>query len=1025
MSKSTWTWALAVLFVVSGCSDPSDNPNDDGGAADAGSDRPDAGETGPADTQEPGDDTDRQPEDIDTSWDLGLSDTGDSTQPLSLDRVVPPSGPVEGGNRVRIVGGGLTDDLEVYFGSRKADFELSGGALVREVPAGSGPGPVTVKAVAPDDEAASIPEGYEYVAGVQIDRISPRRIPVDGGTEVTIEGSGFREPTAVSFAGVSARRLRRVSSEKLRAVAPSNSRGPADVRVTTRAESEVREDGVEYFEPLKIGSIRPAAGPTAGGTVATLEVDGLGASVSVEFGGSPATVRNVDRRNGEVEVETPAHAAGLVDVSVRSAGDAALRSDAFLYRDSKKPKVGAIDPAYGPATGGTEVELIGQGLAGSNVSVEFGGSPGTILEAKLTFIRVETPVGSPGAVDVEVKDGSTTLGQLDDGFEYRKALEVSGARPGSGPVAGGTQVTIQGSGFQNADEVYFGGLPASFSVKSDAEIQASAPAHGAGSVDIRVERNGLEGRLEDGFVYTTDLEVWGFEPVRGAVAGGTYVEVRGRGFVGTLEVEFDGDQAQKVRRIDRNNLYLYTPSHDPGETPVTVRAASKSAQGPYPFEFFDPVSRYGGASGGKVEGAVNVTVLAQGGGPIPEAFVMLSTRSDTEYTGTTDGAGQVTLSGPSVRGPQTVTAAANGFTTATVREVNAENVTVFLRKLNPEAGGGGGGGQPPSATITGSVRAPYKLADPDRRQTYDMAVVKTTKESIFARRPDPGEGSVVVGEGDYEINSRVGDLAVVAFCGAYDESTEEFEPQYIGVERYLNISDGDEKQADLVCDIPLDRSVQVKLQNPIFAPRGPDTNVAEVYWDFGFEGVLEAPTGASGLSSLLEVENQPPLEGKLSDVTLTVEAGSFTGRSSSPSSRTRKEGISSMNQPVVMPPLVDVPEPLSPKSGEVLSNNEIRFQAGAPHYGEMYNVYLLNQQGRPFWQYVMAGDETTVKLPEFPDFSYLPPEQRPDPYKSGRAFVLLFGIDAPGADFDSFTYRDLSLSAWRGYSTTRWGFEMP
>lgn len=1025
MSRSTWIWALAALLAVSGCSDTSEDPEDGGTPLDAGVDGTDAGETGSEDTRESGSDTEREPEDINTNWDLGLSDTGDPTEPLALDRIVPPSGPVEGGNRVRIVGDGLTDDLTVYFGSREGDFQLSSGALVGDVPAGSGPGPVTVKAVASDGETSTIPDGYEYVSSVQIDRISPERIPVDGGTQVTIEGSGFRQPTAVSFGGASALRVQRVSDEELRAVAPSGSVGPADVRVTTPAQSKVRNDGVEYFQPLEIGAVRPAAGPTAGGTTATIEVQGLGASASVEFGGAPATVQNVDRRTGEVEVETPAHSAGLVDVSVRSAGDVALRSDAYLYSDSTTPTITAIDPTYGPTTGGTEVELVGRGLGGSNVSVEFGGASGTVLEAKPTYIRAETPSGSPGTVDVVAKDGGTTLGQLTDGFEYRKALEVTGAQPGSGPVAGGTQVTIQGDGFQNADAVYFGGLPASFSVTSDSEIQATAPAHGAGAVDIRVERDGLEARLEDGFQYTTDLEVWGFEPARGAVAGGTYVEVRGQGFVGTLEVDFDGDRAQNVRRIDRNNLYLYTPSHDPGETTLTVRTGSKSAQGPYPFEFFDPASRDGGASGGKIEGAVNVSVFAQGGGPIPGAFVMLSTRSDTEHTGTTNGGGQVTLSGPGVTGPQTVTATANGYTTTTVREVNAENITVFLRKLNPEGGGGGGGGQPPSATIEGSVRAPYKLADPDKRQTYDMAVVKTTKESIFDRRPDPGEGSVVVGEGDYKINSRIGDLAVVAFCGAYDESTEEFEAQYIGVKRYLNVSDGDAKQADLVCDIPLDQSVQVKLQNPIFAPRGPDTNVAEVYWDFGFEGVLEAPTTASGLSNLLEVEDQPPLEDKLSDVTLTVEAGSFTGRSSSPSSRVRKEGIASMTQPVVMPPLVDVPEPLSPKTGETLSGNEIRFQASPPHHGEMYNIYLLNQQGRPFWQYMMAGDKTTVRLPDFPDFSFLPPEQRPDPYKSGRVFILIFGIDAPGVDFNSFSYQDLSYSAWRGYSVTRWGFKMP
>jgi Hypothetical glycosyl hydrolase family 15/IPT/TIG domain len=63
---------------------------------------------------------------------------------------------------------------------------------------------------------------------------------------------------------------------------------------------------------------------------------------------------------------------------------------------------------------------------------------------------------------------------------------VSGVSPSAGPGAGGTSVTITGSGFSSATAVDFGAAnPASFSVLSDTEIDATSPS-GSGTVDVTV-----------------------------------------------------------------------------------------------------------------------------------------------------------------------------------------------------------------------------------------------------------------------------------------------------------------------------------------------------------------------------------------------------------------------------------------------------------------------------------------------------------------------------------------------------------
>lgn len=90
-------------------------------------------------------------------------------------------------------------------------------------------------------------------------------------------------------------------------------------------------------------------------------------------------------------------------------------------------------------------------------------------------------------------------GQIADARFYSRALTqpevaqvaavypaITGVSPNSGPNAGGTDVTISGSGFSGATAVTFGGQPASaFTVTNGSTIVATAPA-GAGPVHIAV-----------------------------------------------------------------------------------------------------------------------------------------------------------------------------------------------------------------------------------------------------------------------------------------------------------------------------------------------------------------------------------------------------------------------------------------------------------------------------------------------------------------------------------------------------------
>jgi IPT/TIG domain len=66
-----------------------------------------------------------------------------------------------------------------------------------------------------------------------------------------------------------------------------------------------------------------------------------------------------------------------------------------------------------------------------------------------------------------------------DQYTYQGPV-ITSISPSSGPITGGTTVTITGSGFTGATKVTFGALSAtSFTVVSSTEITAVSPAEGA------------------------------------------------------------------------------------------------------------------------------------------------------------------------------------------------------------------------------------------------------------------------------------------------------------------------------------------------------------------------------------------------------------------------------------------------------------------------------------------------------------------------------------------------------------------
>jgi hypothetical protein len=157
------------------------------------------------------------------------------------------------------------------------------------------------------------------------------------------------------------------------------------------------------------------------------------------------------------------------------------------------PAVTGLNPASGPARGGTPVVVTGSGFGMAAPTVAFAGVQATVTSwiPNGTSVTAVAPAGTPGTATVTVTNaatpgGGTSAASADATYTYL-APKVSGITPAKGPLTGGGTVTITGTGFVGVQWVAFGGVDAVFQVDSPDQMTAVVPATSqGGSVDVIV-----------------------------------------------------------------------------------------------------------------------------------------------------------------------------------------------------------------------------------------------------------------------------------------------------------------------------------------------------------------------------------------------------------------------------------------------------------------------------------------------------------------------------------------------------------
>jgi len=174
----------------------------------------------------------------------------------------------------------------------------------------------------------------------------------------------------------------------------------------------------------------------------------------------------------------------------------------------------------------------------------------------------------------QYEEARVTMAQ-DLGFVSASALPtVTAISPATGPAAGGTTVTITGTGFTTASTVNFGSTAATFTINSATQITAVSPA-GIGTVDVTVfTPSGTSvTSAADLFAYPAALvsppTVTAVNPGTGPASGGTTVTITGTGFTGATAVDFGGSAATNVTVNSATQVTAVSPVGT-GTVDVTV-----------------------------------------------------------------------------------------------------------------------------------------------------------------------------------------------------------------------------------------------------------------------------------------------------------------------------------------------------------------------------------------------------------------------------------------------------------------------
>ncbi|MBL8877682.1 MAG: IPT/TIG domain-containing protein [Phycisphaerales bacterium] len=311
-----------------------------------------------------------------------------------------------------------------------------------------------------------------------VTQVAPQRGPAAGGTKVTIVGENFPLDAAVLFGQQNAASVLVLNATTIEATTPAALAGTVDVTVATSTFDPVVVTGAFTYEeaqaariaPVSVANVTPSSGPAAGGTRVTITGANFKANTNVLFGGQLSAASSIVNEQ-IINIVTPAHQPGIVDVQVLTPGEPAITlAGGFEYLSPDQPPPTPQDPGAAPrvvgavATSNTSVQVVFSKAMGpsanvaSNYEIRGTGTAFLIVSAAAlrandaTIVDLTTLSQAADIYTVHVSGVQDIFGQniaAPEGIEsLPSSLDPSRARfAGIPPGSRAEQVDTDGDGF--------------------------------------------------------------------------------------------------------------------------------------------------------------------------------------------------------------------------------------------------------------------------------------------------------------------------------------------------------------------------------------------------------------------------------------------------------------------------------------------------------------------------------------------------------------------------------------------------
>jgi hypothetical protein len=161
-----------------------------------------------------------------------------------------------------------------------------------------------------------------------------------------------------------------------------------------------------------------------------------------------------------------------------------LSQSVTIMDDYPQPSVKAVAPQYGRLSGGTRVTIFGDGFQ-APVQVFFDDAEAQVIAVTFQQIVVIAPAAKSihSATIAITNVNASKRTTFPDGYHYFAPMTLSAVSPDHGSSAGGTMISIRGSGFVAPLYVTIGSNPAQVIRVSDSEIVAVTSPFAAGCDD--------------------------------------------------------------------------------------------------------------------------------------------------------------------------------------------------------------------------------------------------------------------------------------------------------------------------------------------------------------------------------------------------------------------------------------------------------------------------------------------------------------------------------------------------------------